>query len=521
MKKINCILSFLILAAGLLSFTGCNLDIAPSNSLTGDQMSESPTGLEDIINGCYTIFKDYQEDQESNDWYLRQYYQMSDFSSDDVTYGHETEDNLNMIFRYPERTPALDNITTFWINSYKLIYAANVALNVADRAEEKTDLVKHIEGEALFLKAFAMHNLVRLYAKPYTQADVDTDPGIIIRESMTDTDNKGRASLKDTYDYIVNCLLEAETDMEDIDVSERDSKGFASIGAVRALLSRVYLYMGEWDKSIEYSTKVIDSGDYTLETTDDIPDYITDTKDASETIWCIIMNQTDDKQEGSIASMIMTEGDGCWGEEGYSPSILSDMGIGTDMEKVDVRFRFVQDPVIKNGLTLYPCSKFSGQDGSKTSSSPVMFRLSEMYFNRAEAYAHEGDEPDALDDINTVRAQRIDPSAIEGSTVEDFLYKTSDVNSSTTILDLVLKEKRIEFAFEAQRFFDLRRNGMDIIRNYWGFHILTYSVGQAVSKAPGLDVDQVVTKASYSRLVFPIPSQEVNNNPSCVQNEGY
>jgi hypothetical protein len=105
--------------------------------------------------------------------------------------------------------------------------------------------------------------------------------------------------------------------------------------------------------------------------------------------------------------------------------------------------------------------------------------------------------------------------------MEDYLYKESDVKGSTTALDLVLKEKRIEYCFEAQRFFDLMRYGKDIVRNYWGFHILTYSVGQSTSSAPGLSVDQVVTKASYDRLVFPIPEQELNNNPECKQNAGY
>lgn len=484
-------------------------------------MNESPTGLTDVVNGCYSVFKDYQEGQGSNNWYLRQYYHMADFSSDDIVYGHETEDNLNMIFRYPERTSSLDNFTTFWVNNYKIIYSANVAYQLATSASEQTDLVKHLKGEALFLKAYALHELVRLYAKPYTQANPETDLGVIIRESRTDAANKNRATLKDTYDYIVKCLLEAETCMTGITTDRDAVKSYASLEAVQAELSRVYLYMGNWEKAKEYATKVIDSGKFKLETTGDIPGYVTDAENASETIWCITMIASDDKQSASVASMIMTEGDGCWGEEGYSPSLLSDMGMGTNAQTADVRFKFVQSPTIKNGLTLYPCSKYSGQNNKKTCASPIMIRLSEMYFNRAEAEANTNDAADAIKDINTVREQRIDPSAVAGTKMADYLYKTTDVKTGTTALDLVLKEKRIEYCFEAQRFFDLMRYGKDIVRNYWGFHILTYSVGQSTSSAPGLTVDQVVTKASYNRLVFPIPEQEINNNPECTQNEGY
>jgi tetratricopeptide (TPR) repeat protein len=522
MKKIfNKITTLLMLGASLLFVAGCNLDIDPSDSLTGDKMKTSPNGLTDVVNGCYTVFKDYQTGQGSNNWYLRQYYQLADFSSDDIVYGHETEDNLNMIFRYPERIASLDNFTTFWTNSYKIIYSANVAYALASSAPEQTDLVKHLKGEALFLKAYAMHELVRLYAKPYTQVNPETDLGIIIRESTTDVANKNRATLKETYDYILKCLLEAETTMDGITSDRDDSKGNVSIWAVRAELSRVYLYMGNWDKAKEYATKVIESGKFTLETPADIPGYVTDASSAPETIWCIKMIASDDKESGSVASMIMSEGDGCWGEEGYSLSLLADMGMGTNAQKADKRFQFVQDPVIKNGLTLYPCSKYSGQDGKKTCASPIMIRLSEMYFNRAEAEANTAAVKDAIADINTVREQRIDPTAVPGTKMEDYLYKESDVKGSTTALDLVLKEKRIEYCFEAQRFFDLMRYGKDIVRNYWGFHILTYSVGQSTSSAPGLSVDQVVTKASYDRLVFPIPEQELNNNPECKQNAGY
>jgi SusD family. len=516
MKKINYIFA-LLACASLFAVTGCNLDIAPADSLTGDQMNASPTGLTDIINGCYAVFKDFQADQGGNNWYLRQYYQMGDFASDDIVYGHETEDNLNMCFRYPQRTASLDNFTTFWVNSYKIIYAANTAYNVASRVENPDDDTKHILGEALFLKAYAMHELVRLYAKPYTQSNPAADLGIIIRESGTDTENKDRATLQDTYDYIIKCLLEAETDMDGITSSRDEAKGFASVGAVRAELSRVYLYMGNWGKAKEYATKVIESGKYALETPADIPGYVKDAEGASETIWCITMIAKDDKQSASVASMIMTEGDGCWGEEGYSPSLLADMGFGTDVEDVDVRFKFVQEPTSKNGLTLYPCSKYSGQNDKKTCASPIMIRLSEMYFNRAEAEANLGDATSALKDINTVRKQRIDPTA----KVSDFLYKASDINASTTALDLVLREKRIELCFESHRFFDLMRYGKDIVRNYWGFHILTYAAGQSTSSLPGLNVDQVVTKAAYPKLIYPIPEQETNNNPLCTQNAGY
>lgn len=498
------------LSIGLLG--SCDLDIPPSDSLTGDQMSESPNGLKDIINGCYAVLKDFQEGQSSNSWYLRQYFQFSDFSSDDLVYGHETSDNLNMIFRYEERDPGLENITTYWINNYKIIYSANVALDIVNRKDPSSE-ADYIKGEALFLKAFAMHNLVRLYAKPYSAPNAST-PGIIIRENNIDTENKARVTVGETYDYILQCLTEAESLMQDAESSRSESKGFASLGAVQALLSRVYLYMGDNQKCIEYSTKVIESGNYSLETPQSYPTYFRNAKEGDETIWCVIMISADNKYSSSIASMIMA-GEGCWAEEGYSRSLLEDMGSGTDLVNYDSRFSYVEPSIQKNGLTLYPCSKFSWQDGEITSISPVMFRLSEMYLNRAEAYAKNNQTDKALADVNEIRSHRID-----APNLDEFMYTTADL-SNISILDLVLKEKRVEFSFEAHRFFDLMRNGKDIVRNYWGFHIKTYTPGQSTSSLPGLNTQGVLTPNTYERLILPIPTQEVSNNPFCEQNDGY
>ena len=60
----------------------------------------------------------------------------------------------------------------------------------------------------------------------------------------------------------------------------------------------------------------------------------------------------------------------------------------------------------KNGIPIYYITKFSFQDGSPTLSSPIMFRVAEMYLNRAEANAKTGNTKDALDDVDAIRKNR-------------------------------------------------------------------------------------------------------------------
>lgn len=519
MKNIFKTLLLCILTAFVI--TGCDLDIAPSDSMTGAQMAESPDGLESIVNGCYALMKDDQQpDYSQNSWYLRQFYQMPDFSSDDVTYGWGTTDNLHMIFVYEQRSPGLDNFTAFWAQNYKLIYSANVCINIASQKTDGDD-TRHIKAEAMFLKAFAMHNLVRLYAKPYSDA-TKSSPGIIIRENDIDSAPKARATVEETYNYIAALLLQAEELFKSSSSSRADNKGFASLGACQALLSRVYLYMRDWDNCIKYSEEVIKGGKYKMTAAADYPNYFKDAVKQGETIWCIRMVESDDKQSASVAGMIMTAGDGCWGEEGYSPSVLADMGYSDAKLKVaDTRNSFVEpETVNSSNLSLYPCSKFSWQGGRKTLSSPVMFRLSEMYLNAAEAYAHKAQSDKVLEMLNEVRKHRFNPALVAGASIDDFLY-TSSNHSGLSDMDITLKERRLEYVFEGFRFYDLMRHGKDIVRNYWGYQLLSFVPGQSTASPPGLDVPGVVTKASYDRLVFPIPSREIGNNSLCVQNQGY
>ena len=358
---------FVVLLGGALLTTACDLDIAPADSLTGAQMAASPTGLIDVLNGCYATMKDFPENESGrNYWWGRQYFQMADFSSDDVVYGQKTTDDLNMIFRYEERAPQTGNFRSFWSINYKIIYTTNVALATIEQKEDLTPEDVYLRGEANLIKAFCLHTLEKMYAKQYDPATASTDLGVILRLNSADAELKDRATVQETYDYILELLAQAEEDMAAGSSDRVNNKGFGSLAAVQALFSRVYLHMQNWDKCIEYSTKVINNGNYALESASRFPTYFTETFNRDETIWCMKMLDIDNKNSSAVASMIY-KGEGCWGEEGYSKSLLDEMNFGSDKYAgVDSRFTFVCDINPKNGLNLYPCSKHSNQSGIPT-----------------------------------------------------------------------------------------------------------------------------------------------------------
>ncbi len=500
---------------GFFFLSGCELDIIPSDALTGSQMQNTSDGLVSLVNGCYAQFKDFPDENSSNNWYLRQYFHLSDFASDDIACGYKTEDDLINSFRYDDRTSEKSNINSFWEVSYKIIYGANVAINIAN-AKGNDVMTNHLKGECYFLRAFATHNLTRLFSKPYSSANV-SQPGVILRESSTDGAAKARSTLGETYDYILSSLKTAAGLMDETTPESRDTKGFATKYSAWAMLSRVYLYMGDSENCIAYADSVINSGKYSLASAESFPDYFAQAPGSDETIWCINFTVADDKKEASVASMIFN-GASCWGEEGASPSILEAMGFGTDLMDVDQRWSFINttSPGLKNGVPIYYINKFSGQDDLPTLSSPVMLRLAEVYLNRAEALARSGETSDALSDLNEIRSNRM--IVPEGGDLNDYLYDASrDGITSGNILDFVLKERRIELAFEGHRIFDLMRNGLDLVRDYWGFHLYSYN-GIPTGSEPGLDDEGAVIPAGSPSMIYPIPSGEISTNKQCVPN---
>ena len=87
--------------------------------------------------------------------------------------------------------------------------------------------------------------------------------------------------------------------------------------------------------------------------------------------------------------------------------------------------------------------------------SPVISRLGEIYLNRAEAYAKLGNYGAALNDLNTIRNRSI----VNGG------YSSLDASNASKLID---KERQLELAFQAERSYDVFRNGEPLNRSYPG-----------------------------------------------------
>lgn len=498
---------FIIILALPLLISSCLKDVTPSDSLTTGTITNTPTGLKNALNGAYSLFKDHVEfngTTDLNNMYLRQYFQMSDFASDDIVCGQTTTDPLYYSFSL-NHTPTQTNSRYFWYISYKIINNVNTVIEAAEAIGDPSAEVKQLIGECYFLRAFCHFNLVRLFARPYTQ-----DPaanGIVLRTSTSDPSAKARATVEEVY---ASVIADAEKAAELMTASR--GVQYASKEAANALLSRVFLYKGDNDNTILYADKVINSGRFTIESGANYQKMFRNALSSTETIFCIAFTDLDDYgKSGSIASMIYSDGNSGWGEEFASASLRDTMS----EHKEDARWFYIVPSVDgdgnvqkKNGIEMYYISKFSFQDDRPTLSSPIMFRLSEMYLNKAEAEAKKGSTTAALSDVDMIRKNRGLAGALYNGVVPE----------GKTVLETVLKERRIELAFEGHRAFDVYRNKLALNRTYWGYHLPGLKESDINLGAQPGNYNNAIINWDNNRIIYFIPIDEVQTNTLCQQN---
>jgi hypothetical protein len=318
--------------------------------------------------------------------------------------------------------------------------------------------------------------------------------------------------VSEVYDFIVADLLKASELM----TVDKDNP-FASKQVANALLARVYLYMGNNEKAIEYAGEVINSGRYSLLGSGEYANYFKNVPEGNtETIFCIRHTKTQDEDWSAIGSMYYS-GDVAgnakeqafsgWGEIYASKKYYDFLSVNPS----DLRLSFIS-PYKVNGVLqlntslnpatpMYYITKYSFQEGLVNLSSPVYIRLAEMYLIRAEANAKLGNDQASLDDVNLIRQR----AGLSGTALHT---PASIASASKTVLDVVLEERWLELAFEGHRAYDLFRNDRPVIRDYPGTH--------ALNSSPA-NINQTIAP-SNNRVVFFIPENEIAKNPALVQN---
>ncbi|QGK74689.1 RagB/SusD family nutrient uptake outer membrane protein [Flavobacterium sp. SLB02] len=443
----NIYISMFVLS-GLL-FAGCAddfLDVNPTESIPVDPaLVNSDEGATGFVTAIYNQFLGWE--MSSFGWNA-----VSSIITDDADKGSDPGDaggdkDIIDALTYNASTPSFEST---WNANYAGINRCNQALEMFPKLDKVTPALKtRLVGEAKFMRAFMYFTLVKGYGGVPI---VDHLSGVPISEADKQM-QLTRKSAAEVYAFIEKDLTDAIENLPVKSAYVGNDKKRVSKGSAYALLAKVNLYQKNWQKVIDNCDKVTG---YAL-----VADYADQYKKEGEfgdesifEIDGIGGTSTPGFGIGNYTVSQAPRGAGGWGWGFNTPT----QGLADAYEAGDVRrdatiiFRgsvlYDGTPVpstVANAMYNYKAysSKFYNQEFTDTNLRYL--RYAEVILMKAEALNELGQTSEAIPLVNLIRSR-----AKIGNT---------PFTSQDDIRKAIYKERRLEFAFEHDRWFDLVRTG--------------------------------------------------------------
>lgn len=223
------------------------LNLVPVSSKTEAGFYRTPEQMELAINGCYDALQQAKVASVNS-------YRFSEARSDNTWQGTEYDDGAFTRFSEDASTPALESC---WNSLYQYIYRCNKVLEAIPGIEARSELANRWEGEAKFIRAALYFDLVRIFGEvPLVTSPIGIDEAYKIPKSDIE---EVYNLIKDDLESIINGKL----------LSREIKPGRANLYSTMALLGKVFVYRSgyplkknEWSNAVSVLREVIESGEY-------------------------------------------------------------------------------------------------------------------------------------------------------------------------------------------------------------------------------------------------------------------
>ena len=458
---------------GAAVLTGCDdfLDVdSRRDTDINDQELVTP---EAYVNGIYGMLTEWD--------YAFSYLGVTEMLSDNADKGSSPSDTGGDKKELDDLqfTSSSGSFDAMWANWYKAIGRASYAIEYTEGFGLTDEGYKNrLIGEAKFLRAYNYFFLVRGFGDVPLQ-----------HVSLTD-----RVPKEEVYAYIEADLLDAINTLPNKSDYESKDLGRATKGAAQALLAKVYLYEKKWQQAYDMAQTVIGSGQYSLEN-----DYATlwrvTTENGVESIFEVQARgevvahgvQQYSETQGARG----TSGWG-WGFNTPSQNLLDAYNAAGDDIRRDATIIFAGETLYDGRIVsaavenpmynekAYSSANAGAGDGDK---NIRVLRLAEIHLIAAEAANELGNTAAALTNLNIVRLR----------------VNLGEVTDTANLRQAIWNERRLELAFEHDRWFDLVRTG------------------QAASAMQAAGKNFIVG----THELFPIPYNQLIQTPTMTQNPNY
>lgn len=454
---------YIILLLGtVIMFGSCKkfLDIVPETSLSSATFFKTESDFAQAVNAAYAPLRSIAN---NNAWVLEELHSDNTYYARNTLFG--AVDNTENVADFA--VPTSDGITTntrvrdLYRQEYQIISRTNQILASIDEVDFDAASKSNLKGQALYLRAYAYFELVRLFGK--------------VPLHLTPVTNREEAALPlssvdSIYDQIKKDASEAVTLLP---VKSKQEAGRATSGAAATLLANVYIELKDWASAEGLLKTIVQSGEYKL--MDDYNDAFSNSssnKNNIESVFEVQFKEGSDGYNGNfmyaflprpmlaeeVETITHVSNPQPLSEEGNNiptPDIIAAYEEGDKREDASIAYITLSTSLRDNKVYPYikKYAKTHALQGNTGTDWPV-YRYAEVLLFLAEAL-NEGNKPaEAATYLNMVR-------------VRAGLKATTAVSQSD-MRDAIFNERRVELAFENKRWFDLVRTGRmkDVITAY-------------------------------------------------------
>lgn len=462
---------------------------------------QNETQLKQALNGVYSILQSI-----TNGAYLA-----GEFQTDNTTIDLNPSDRGGAgsweAFEYATVNSGNNEIATIWNNYYSALYNLNTTLEKIAKSNVSDAAKKEVEGQLKFIRGYLYFNLVQYFG------DV-----VIVTSTVSTPDpafDLVRSPKEAVWAQIETDLKEAATLLPEKYAAAGD-KGRATKGAALGLLGKTYLTTKKYDLAVTTLKEVTKLG-YSLNS-NYADNFDPGKKNGVESLFEIQYKGGDDSGEQSNFQYVFAPRVSKGAVTGYAAGGNGGRNCPTrDMMSVYETGDLRKDISLKTGFTLdgkfYPVpyvNKYNYPHSiiGRTDTNWPILRYSDVLLMLAESLNEQsGPTAESLGYLNQVR-KRAGLADLNG------LDKAS-------MRTAVLKERRVELAFENHRWFDLKRT---MTAAEWVTFMNAHGARERANPTidrggvPFNSTDYVFSEFEY---VLPIPAPQILINNKLVQNQGY